>query len=232
MLRLALIGDRNEEIVAHCAIPAALNLAAQATRAPITWDWVGTDTISDAPMQLAGCSGIWCVPGSPYRNMDGALAAIRFARESQRPFLGTCGGFQHALIEFARNVAGIRDADHAETNATAANPIVTPLACSLVGQHEDLLFTPGSQLHGIFAGQPSREGYHCNYGTNPLYRSRLEAAGLRFSGFDREMQIRAMELPGHPFFIGTLFQPERSALAGRQHPLIQAFVRAACASFA
>lgn len=224
--RLALVGDYNAEIAAHRAIPLALESAAKATGCNVTWEWIGTETLTDAPRQLAAFAGVWCVPASPYRSMDGALAAIRFARETGRPFLGTCGGFQHTLIEFARHVAGIRDADHAETNAGAANLLVTPLACSLVGQHEDILFTTGSQLHRIFQGQSSREGYHCNYGTNPLYRARLEAAGLRFSGFDREMQIRALELPGHPFFIGTLFQPERSALTGRQHPLIQAFVRA------
>jgi CTP synthase (UTP-ammonia lyase) len=84
-------------------------------------------------------------------------------------------------------------------------------------------------MHRIFSGQVSREAYHCNYGVNTRYRARLETAGLRFSGFDREMQIRALELPSHPFFLGTLFQPERSALAGRSHPLIEAFVRAVAA---
>jgi CTP synthase (UTP-ammonia lyase) len=234
--RLALVGDFNADVVAHRAIPLALELANQTTGCAVTWDWIGTDALIDAPRQLAAYFGVWCVPASPYKSMNGALAAIRFARETRRPFLGTCGGFQHALIEFARNVANIAGADHAETAQRTCHLIgdmcespelvIMPLACSLVGQRESVLFTPGSQVHRIFAGQPSHEAYHCNYGVNPLYRARLEAAGLRFSGFDREMQIRAMELPGHPFFVGTLFQPERSALAGRQHPLIQAFVRA------
>jgi CTP synthase (UTP-ammonia lyase) len=234
--RLALIGDFRSEVVAHRAIPLALDLANHSTGCTVTWDWIGTDTITDAPRQLAVYAGVWCVPASPYRSMDGALDAIRFARVSKRPFLGTCGGLQHALIEFARNVAHITAADHAETAPSTCHLmgdvprkpdlVIAPLACSLVGLQENILFTPGSQLHRIFSGQPSHEAYHCNYGVNPLYRSRLEAAGLRFSGFDREMQIRALELPSHPFFLGTLFQPERSALAGRSHPLIQAFVRA------
>jgi CTP synthase (UTP-ammonia lyase) len=156
--------------------------------------------------------------------MEGALAAIQFARESGRPFLGTCGGFQHALVEFARNVLGIDGADHAETNPAASALVVTTLACSLVGAQGDIAFTPGSQLHAIFGGQNSQEGYHCNYGPNPDYRTRFEAGGLRFTGVDAENQIRALELRGHSFFIGTLFQPERSALTGRRHPLIEAFV--------
>lgn len=226
MPRIALIGDHDPAIIAHGAIPQALTLAAQNTGSALAWDWIGTDRITSAPLQLNTYDGVWCVPGSPYRNMAGALAAIRFARETRRPFLGTCGGFQHALIEFARNVAAVAGADHAETNTAAADPIITPLACSLVGKHEEITFTPGSQLYRIFSGQPSREGYHCNYGLNPAYRLRLETAGLRFTGFDEGRQFRAMEMPAHPFFIGTLFQPERSALEERSHPLIEAFVRA------
>ena len=121
MTRLALIGDHNPEVVAHRAIPLALELAQKNLSSVLQWDWIGTDAITDAPRQLAGHAGVWCVPASPYKSMDGALAAIRFARETKRPFLGTCGGFQHALIEFARNVIGVTGADHAET----AQPLVT-----------------------------------------------------------------------------------------------------------
>ena len=236
MPRLALIGDHHPEVVAHRAIPLALELARKNLGVPLEWDWIGTKAIFDAPRQLAGHAGVWCVPASPYQSMAGALTAIRFARETKRPFLGTCGGFQHALIEFARHVLGLTGAEHAETAPAtchligdmlpgpAPDLVVTPLACSLVGQHGDIAITPGSQLAAIFQGQPTHEGYHCNYGPNPAYRARFESAGLRFTGFDAEGQIRAMELPGHPFFVGTLFQPERSALAGRRHPLIEAFV--------
>lgn len=226
MPRLALIGDFNTKVVAHGAIPLALELAAQTAGCPVTADWIGTDVITDAPRQLTAYDAVWCVPGSPYRSMEGAIAAIRFARQTQRPFLGTCGGFQHALIEFARHVLHLADADHAESNPRATSPVITPLTCSLVGQHEPIRFQPGSQLHGIYQGRAAPEGYHCNYGVNPLFRDRLESAGLRFTGVDAANQIRAMELPSHPFFIGTLFQPERSALTGQSHPLIEAFVKA------
>jgi CTP synthase (UTP-ammonia lyase) len=227
MARFALIGDFNPAVFAHQAIPPTLTLAAEKTGRPVSWEWIATDTITDAPRQLAAYDAVWCVPASPYRSMAGALAAIRFARETGRPFLGTCGGFQHALIEFASDVAGIATADHAETSPAGRELVVTPLACSLVESQGDITFTPGSQLHGLFAGGAAREGYRCNYGVNPAYRTRLAAAGLRFTGFDAAGDIRAFELPGHRFFIGTLFQPERSALRGLRHPLIEAFVCAA-----
>jgi CTP synthase len=225
MPRLALVGNYTPAVTAHRAIPQALTLARDRTGVALEWEWIETETLVDAPRQLAGHAGVWCVPGSPYRSMEGALAAIRFARESRRPFLGTCGGFQHALLEFARNVLAIAEAEHAETSPGATDLVVTPLACSLVGQEGDITFTPGSQLDRIFGGAGTSEGYHCSYGPNPAYRDRFEAAGLRFTGFDLEGQIRACELAGHPFFLGTLFQAERRALRDESHPLIEAFVR-------
>lgn len=226
MARLALIGDHDARKTAHVAIPQALELARKGTGTNLDWEWIGTDRVFNAAESLADFTGVWLTPGSPYASMDGALAAARHAREQNLPFLGTCGGFQHALIEFARDVAGVTGADHAETNARAADPVVTALGCSLVDRIGGITFTPGSRLHGIFGGRPAQEGYHCNYGVNPAYRARLEAAGLRFTGFDAAGEIRAFELPGHRFFHGTLFQPERSALRGVSHPLIEALAAA------
>jgi CTP synthase (UTP-ammonia lyase) len=227
MCRIALVGERDPQKPAHVAIPRALELARHHLAVRLDWDWVATDRVFNPAKTLDGFAGIWVVPGSPYENMDGALAAIRYAREQGVPFLGTCGGFQHAIIEFARHVAGIRDADHAETNAGGGSLVVTPLSCSLVEASDKITFTPGSRLHGLFAGQPARGEYHCNYGPNPSFRPQLESAGFRFTAFAGNGDIRAGELPSHPFFIGTLFQPERSALRNARHPLIEAFVQAA-----
>ena len=110
---------------------------------------------------------MWVVPASPYENMAGTLDAIRFARETKRPLLGTCGGFQHVLIEFARHVAGFATADHAETNPTADTLVVAPLACSLVEKTGAIRFAPGSLIHAAYGRSTAQEGYHCNYGLNP-----------------------------------------------------------------
>src|SRR5215471_4882355 len=132
-MRIALVGDPRPTVRAHAAIPKALGLAAaDLGRSDVAWDWVPTESIPADPSELlAGYAAVWCVPGSPYANMEGALAAIRFARLQGRPFLGTCGGFQHAVIELARNVAGIVGADHQESNPGAGELVVTPLTCSL-----------------------------------------------------------------------------------------------------
>jgi CTP synthase (UTP-ammonia lyase) len=229
---IALVGDYSPAITAHRAIPIALQRARDALGAAIGWEWVHTREIAEDGRTLSRFAGIWVVPGSPYTHMAGALAAIRFARESQRPFLGTCGGFQHALIEIARNVAGLACADHAETNPMGNTLIVTTLGCSLVEQVRSVRFVQGSRLAFIYGAATSEEGYHCNYGPNPEFRSGLEQAGMRFTAFDDSGEIRGGELatPEHPFFVGTLFQPERAALRGELPPLVHAFVAAVIAA--
>lgn len=99
-IRIALIGDYDPQVTAHQAIPVALGMAAEHSGLDVQLQWLATDHLhADTPFETF--DGFWCVPASPYRNMDGALRAIRFAREHQRPFLGTCGGFQHAVLEYA-----------------------------------------------------------------------------------------------------------------------------------
>ena len=224
---IALVGDYSPEVVAHRAIPRALELASAGAPTALAWRWVLTREIRHAAQDLAGFAAVWVVPASPYENMAGALDSIRFARETGRPFLGTCGGFQHALIEFARNVAGLPDADHAETNPAAGTLVVSPLSCSMVEKTGRIRFAPGSRMRNFYGADTAQEGYHCNYGLNPNYRSALETAGLRFTAFDDAGDVRAAELPAsvHPFFIGTLFQPERAALRGETPPLLRTFLR-------
>jgi len=226
--RIALVGDYSAEVVAHRAIPQALSLARAALGAELEWEWFHTREITDARRDLALFSAVWVAPASPYENMDGALDAIRFARETRRPFLGTCGGFQHALIEIARNVAGI-PADHAESHPGGAELVVTRLACSLVEATNTLRLEADSIIRAAYGRDLATEGYRCNFGPNPIYRAMFQQAGLRFTAFDESGEPRAAELSrsAHPFFVGTLFQPERAALRGELPPLVRAFAEAA-----
>lgn len=229
---IALVGDYSEQVPAHRAIPHALEMARAELGIDLAWRWVATDALANASRTLADCNAVWLVPASPYVSMDGALATIRFARETHRPFLGTCGGFQHALIEYARNVAGLPEADHTETNPTARVPVIARLNTSMEEKTADIHFAPASRLREIYNATSACEGYHCNYGLNAAYRDVLREAGLSFTAFDAAGDVRSAELPKamHPFFIGTLFQPERIALQGRLPPLVRAFVAAAVGS--
>ena len=143
------------------------------------------------------------------------------------PFLGTCGGFQHAVVEYARNVLGWADAEHAETAPEAARPVIVPLACALVEVTDRVRLRPGSRIAAAYGAGEATEGYHCRYGLNEAFRATLVSGALRVTAEDDAGDIRALELQGHPFFVATLFQPERAALAGRLPPLVAAFARAA-----
>jgi CTP synthase (UTP-ammonia lyase) len=224
-VRIALVGDYNPAVPAHQAIPIALNLAARANATPVQFDWKHTSQLGS----LTGYHGIWCIPASPYANELAAIDAIRYAREEGIPFLGTCGGFQHAVLEFARNVLGLSDAQHAETAADNGCLVISRLSCSLVEEEQYVFAVPGTRLAGCYGTEGVRFGYHCNFGLNPRFEQSLEAAGMRVAARDAAGEVRAVELAGHPFFVGTLFQPERSLLKGEDSPIINAFIESATA---
>ncbi|WP_460147524.1 CTP synthase C-terminal region-related (seleno)protein [Pseudomonas sp. S2_A02] len=224
-IRIALIGDHDPQVTAHQAIPVALGMAAEHSGKDIQFQWLATDTIN-ADTPLDDFDGFWCVPASPYRDMDGALRAIRFAREQLRPFLGTCGGFQHAVLEFARNVLGWKDAEHGETSPDATRALLTPLACSLVEAVDSIRLVEGSLIAKAYENAEIREGYHCRYGVNPEFERALLKQQLHAVGHDSMGDLRAVELKDHPFFVATLFQPERAALKGHLPPLVRALIEA------
>lgn len=227
-IQIALVGDYEPSVPAHQAIPVALDRVASETGLDVQATWVPTTEIGDG-VGLQAFDGIWCVPASPYRNMDGALTAIRFARERQIPFLGTCGGFQHALLEYARNYLGWADAEHAETAPESENAIITPLSCSLVEAFAPIRLRPGSRVAAAYDALETQERYRCRYGLRKELEADVFAGPLKVSGYDEDDEVRAMELDGHPFFVATLFQPERAALEGSTPPLVKAFVLACAA---
>ncbi|WP_416740075.1 CTP synthase [Pseudomonas sp. NFX71] len=225
VIRIALIGDYDPQVTAHQAIPVALGMAAEHAGLDVQFQWLATDRIdNDTPLE--DFDGFWCVPASPYRNEGGALRAIRFAREQQRPFLGTCGGFQHAVLEYARNVLGWKDAEHGETAPDATRALLTPLTCSLVEAVDSIQLVEGSLIAKAYEHSEIREGYRCRYGVNPEFERALLSERLCATGHDSTGELRAVELRGHPFFVATLFQPERAALKGLLPPLVSALIEA------
>ena len=224
-LRIALVGDYNPDVVAHKAIPLAIDDAAAVLELPLRYDWLSTSEIKSAD-DLADYDAIWVVPASPYKNAEGAFIAIRHARENGIPFLGTCGGFQHAIIEYARNVMGWQDAAHAETD-TEGRMVIAPLSCSLVEKSDNIELRAHTLISRAYGRDSIEEGYHCSYGIADDFARELEQGDLRVTGWDDDGEIRAVELVTHPFFVATLFQHARNALEGRPAPLVHAFLRAA-----
>ena len=136
-------------------------------------------------------------------------------------------GDWNAVVEFARNVAGIADADHAETTPDGSNLVVGRLACSLIGQERDVTAVPGTRMCDLCGDAPFVGFHWCNYGLAPAYADRLAEHGLVIAARADDAGVEAVELPNHPFFLATLFQPQVGSLAGHPlHPVIEAFVAA------
>ena len=140
-IRIGIIGDFHAENPTHIATTDSIQHAAKILGKRFEAVWLATDQ----PHEFRMFHGLLCSPGSPYRSLNGALAAIRYARENNIPFLGACGGFQHAVIEYARNVMGFTDAAHAESDPYASCLFISALNCSLVGKTLEVTLKPGSK---------------------------------------------------------------------------------------
>ena len=219
-VRIAVLGDRNLDYVTHRELDAALGLLPEWADAA----WVATDGEVDAALDAA--DGVWLVPGTPYRDDAAVFRAIGRARREGLPFLGTCGGFQYAVVELARSLAGI-DAHHAETDPDADATVIAPLTCSLIGEERTVTCVPGTRLAAIRGVEPFAGFHWCSYGLAASFEEALASAGVVVCARAPDAGVEGIELPAHPFFVATLFQPQVGALArGPLHPLIGAFLDA------
>jgi CTP synthase (UTP-ammonia lyase) len=217
-------------VTAHVAIPPALELAAKSLDVDVEPAWIHTSKLTSAEEfhALRGYQGIWCVPASPYANTEGAISAISLARTEEIPFLGTCGGFQHALIEYFRNVLGATDAAHAELNPEAEHPVISRLSCSLVEVTGTIRLTPGSLAERLYGTDRVEEGYRCSYGLNPYFAQSIRGRdGLHVEGTDdcRRNQdhspAAASVFPDDAFPTGALLDEGPGASA---HPRVRLIV--------
>jgi CTP synthase (UTP-ammonia lyase) len=216
-VRIGILGDFNTDFRSHHATTDSLQHAARKLHMTVESEWLPTPSLTadTAEKTLERFDGLWASPGSPYKSFDGMLKGIEFARRRDWPFLGTCGGFQYAFIEFARNVLNISDADSAENNSGSKNIIIYPVACAvpsrkgdapkLSGAVPEIRLRPGSYLQSFYGKgeETATEEFLCNF------------------------EIRAIESPTHRFYLATLFQPQLSSTEKKPHPIVLAFVQAA-----
>lgn len=228
--RIGIIGEFDQKFPLHLATNEAIQHGFARHGVEASIEWLPTTARHD----LSGFDGFWCSPGGPYRSLEGALPLIQWARVERKPFIGTCAGFQHAVLEFARNVLRIEDAMHAEYDPDASKLFIRRLSCSLVGKRLPIRLKPGSRAAAFYGTDEAVESYYCNFGLNPEYREQLESAGLIVSGWSyneeaspsspqETAEARVVELPDHPFFQATLFVPQTNSTPDRPHPLIGAF---------
>ncbi len=224
MPKFAIIGEFSPKYEPHLATNNAVDHARSKLGARIDYEWLASDKIT--PETLEQYQGFWIAPGSPYKNMDNVLTVIQHARDNSIPLLGTCGGFQHMIIELAHNLLSFYDAQHGEYAPNGAHLFISRLACSLVGRELPITLTAKSHTARIYGTTNITERYCCDFGVNPAYVEIIKASPIKIAGADAEGEIRVIEHPTHPFFIGTLFVPQLRSTAAQPHPLISAFIEA------
>ena len=219
---IALVGDRKPSHPSHRELDAVRGMLGP----DVVADWVATD--GDRVSSLGDFDGIWLVPGSPYADDSAAYEAVRWARENDVPFLGTCGGLQYAVVEYFRTVLGVADASHAESDGVGDSNVVSALACSLMGEERVVRPVPGTRFSALVGDEPFVGLHYCGYGPAPGVVERLAAAGVVVEATADDAGAAVLELPGNRFFMLRRFQPQIGALAGKPvHPLLREFV--ACA---
>ena len=237
-VRIGILGDFDPKAPNLPAVGKSLDHAAQQLGCTVESEWLPTPSLTsaDSEKRLEAFDGIWAAPGSPYKSFDGMLKGIEIARRRDWPFIGTCGGFQYTLIECARNVLGIADADTAENNSGSQHIIIYPVACAvpnhgkkpkLSGPIPEIRLRPGSYLHTFYSQESVTEEFFCNFEVNPEYEWAAMEAGFPVVARGPNGEVRAIESPTHRFFIATLFQPQLSSKPGHPHPLVLAFLQAA-----
>ncbi|HLK93863.1 MAG TPA: CTP synthase [Polyangia bacterium] len=190
-----------------------------------------------APALLKEMDGILVAPGFGSRGIEGKIEAVRYAREQQVPFFGICLGMQVAVIEFARNVTGLKGANSTEFDPKAAFPVVDFLpeqrqitdkgATMRLGAYPCVL-SPGSKAAAAYGAPEITERHRHRYEVNNDFREALVSHGMLISGLSPDKRLVEMvELPKHPYFVGCQFHPEFKSRPQAPHPLFQSFVGAA-----
>jgi CTP synthase (UTP-ammonia lyase) len=226
-IKIAILGDFNPIYHTHHALNDSILQVSNHLGTFVQCDWISTDLFDTTVVFGKGLySALWIAPGSPYKDFVNVLNVIRYARVNNIPTLGNCGGFQHMVIEFARNVCGITHADHEETNGVSDDLVIHKLACSLAGLEENLsIIDQESIIYSIIKKEKFPSRYFCSYGLNDKYYDILQKKGLTFTSRSDEGAIRSFELKSHPFFVGTLFQPALVSSEGEPNPILVEFFR-------
>jgi len=247
-VRVALVGKYIDLPDAYLSVTEALRAGGFANNARVEIKWVASDeceTWEGAKAQLSDVDAV-CVPGGfGVRGIEGKIGALHFARESRIPSLGLCLGLQCMVIEAARNLAGISDANSAEFSPETASPVISTMVDqhAVVSGEEDMGGTmrlglyraklePGSLVAKTYGSLEVSERHRHRYEVNNDYKAKLSEAGLRFSGLYPERDlVEFVELPQdvHPYYVGTQAHPEFRSRPTRPHPLFAGLIAAALA---
>ena len=227
-IKIAVVGEYNESYPAQVALNLALSYIANDLKTNLIYKWIDTLEIREtADKVLKEFHGIWSAPGGPFQSLEGALKGIQFARENNIPFLGTCAGFHHTVLELARNLLGFKNAQHEEYDSESPMLFIRKMSCLLAGKTMAINVVESTRAYECYQKNKSDENYFCQYGLNPDYRDQFYHPDLVFSGIDQDNEIRIIELRQNDFFMATLFVPQAKSVRNNPHPVILKFVQVA-----
>lgn len=235
---VALVGKYVEHQDAYKSITEALIHGGAISDARVRMKWVQSDYLNGENVEemLGDVSAVLVAPGFGERGIDGKLTAVTYARENSIPFLGICLGMQCAVIEFARNCAGIKEADSTEFKPETTHPVIDYMeeqkeisavgATMRLGKYECKL-SEGSRSLKIYGSEFIQERHRHRLELNNKYRDQLEEAGLSIAGINPDTNlVEIVEIASHPWFIGVQFHPELKSTVNEPHPLFVGFVKA------
>ncbi|MBK4730790.1 CTP synthase [Oxynema sp. CENA135] len=243
-VKVAIVGKYVRLSDAYLSVVEALRHAAIAIGIDVELEWVNSEDIEayGAEKYLKDVQGILVPGGFGIRGIDGKIAAIQYAREQQIPFLGLCLGMQCCAIEWARNVAHLENANSAEFDPQAKNPVI-----NLLPEQQDVVdlggtmrlglypcrITPGSLALSLYREEVVYERHRHRYEFNNAYRQLLLESGFSISGTSPDGRlVEIIEFPNHPYFIATQFHPEFRSRLNKPHPLFKGLLQAALATIA
>ncbi|MBT5440243.1 MAG: CTP synthase [Candidatus Marinimicrobia bacterium] len=238
-VNIAMCGKYTELPDAYKSVLEAFIHAGVENNARVNVKWVATDEVKtdkDAVRIFKNIDGILLLPGFGKRGSEGKIISCKYARENKIPFLGICLGLQCAVIEFARNVCGLDNANSTEFNKKTKYPVIDLMesqrAIKLKGGTMrlgayDCAIESGSKAYKAYGRKKISERHRHRWEVNNRYRDRLEKNGLKISGINAELNlVEIVELTNHPWYVAGQFHPELKSRVSKAHPLFRDFIKA------
>lgn len=237
-VKIAIVGKYVELKDSYLSVGEALRHGGFQNGSQVQIQWIDSESITceNAAVSLGDADGVVVPGGFGHRGIEGKISAINYARENKKPFLGLCLGMQLACVELARNKAGLTGAQSTELDENTPYPVIyimpdkaniTDLGGTLRLGSYPCKLKEGTRVRDIYGSELIHERHRHRYEFNNQYRSKLEAAGMEFSGISPDGSlVEAVELKGHPFFVAVQYHPEFKSRPTRPHPLFAAFIKA------
>ena len=237
-VEIGLIGKYVELHDSYKSITEAFIHAGSSNETKVNVRWIHSEKLAPETVanELEGLNGILVAPGFGDRGIEGKIAAVQYARENNIPFLGICLGMQMAVIEFARNVLNLKEANSIEMNQSVAHPVinlmeeqknVTEKGGTMRLGAWDCVITENSKVFKAYQNTQISERHRHRYEFNNTYKEQIEAAGMIATGLNPKTGlVEIVEIPSHPWFVGVQYHPEYKSTVLNPHPLFVDFIKA------